>query len=113
MSQSSQEILPDFESLAHNSALVLQCSIKMIRERDEFKHGVTEKEVTQYFPRLMGFELATYGNRLRDNYRKYGTMGKHDVHGKRHYSLFLDEQSLIDHNGCCNCHTTTGKGKKQ
>lgn len=100
----SQSSLPSFEGLAHASALVLQCSIKMIRERSEFNHGVTAKEVMQYFPRLMGFELATYGNRLRDNYRKHGTMGKHDVHGKRHYfPLFLDEQGLIDHNCCSNC----------
>ena len=85
----------------HACALVLQCSIKMIKDKPQFKHGITRKEMIEYFPRLMGFSLATYGNRMRDNCNIHKTMQRHDVHGIRHfYPVILDEQGLICHDNC-------------
>jgi len=76
----------------------------MIKDKPQFKHGVTRKEMEATFPRIMGFSLGTYGNRMRDNANADPpTMGRHDVHGERHFfPLCLDDQKLIDHSRC-NC----------
>ena len=66
-------------------------------------HGLTEREVAEFFPRVCHFALKTYGNRMRDLY-KLGLAGKHSVHGERnYYPIGLDEQGLIDHSKCEEC----------
>ena len=82
--------------------MVLKCAVQMVKEKEQFRHGVTAKEMATYFPRIMEFDLATYGNRMRDNVAN-GTMGRHDVHGERHfYPTCLDDDGEIDHSKC-NC----------
>jgi len=94
----------------HACAMVLKCAVQMVREKEQFRHGITRKEMESTFPRLMGFDLATYGNRMRDNVNLHKTMSRHDVHGERHfYPLCLDEDGEVDHSKC-NCnpqHQTT------
>ena len=90
---------------ARAKACVLKTLVTIIRDRaPHFNHGMTADEVRQFFPRVNGFSLATYGNRLRDLCNEdEPRAGRHDVHGERHfYPLCLDEEGLIDH-GRCNC----------
>lgn len=93
----------------HACAMVLKCSVQMIRDRPiEFREGIHKDDLYECFPRIMGFSLATYGNRLRDCFNILKAMGKHDVPYKngvkrRFFPLVLDEEGLINHSRCVNC----------
>ena len=90
---------------ARAKAAVLKTLVTVIRDRSQYRHGLTANEMRYFFPTVMHFTLATYGNRLRDlvNERE-PRAGRHDVHNERHfYPKILDEQGLIDHTKCINC----------
>lgn len=91
---------------ARAKAAVLKTMVTIIRDKPgEFGHGMTENEVRHFFPNVMHFSLATYGNRLRDLCNEPKPRGgRHDVHGERHFfPLCLDEDGVIDHGRCANC----------
>lgn len=98
--------LDDYQILgARAKACVLKTLVTVIRDKAPiYNHGMTAKEVRQFFPRVNGFSLTTYGNRLRDLVNEEDPRaGRHDVHGERHFfPLCLDEEGLIDHTKC-NC----------
>jgi len=96
------------------NALVLQCTVKMIREhpnenmRRKYSRGVREEDLEVEFPRFMGFSFNIYENKLRACFHSAKTMGKHYVmrDGKprvHYFPLGLDEEGLIRHDGCQNC----------
>lgn len=85
---------------------VLRTMITMIKNYTVIgEHGLTEREVAFYFPKVCHYSLKTYGNRLRDlcNPKLFNPIlaKRHTVHSERHfYPVGLDEQGLIDHSKC-------------
>jgi len=87
---------------------VLKVMTTLIAYYQIHRHGLTEREVAQFFPRICCYSLKTYGNRLRDlcNPKLFNPVlaKRHTVHNERHfYPVGLDERGLIDHSKCMEC----------
>lgn len=107
MSGTYEEMAPTFER--HCEELIDLMEKAVANLPVDFGHGMTPKEIETIHKRLVakGFykkEFKTYENRIRDCFNKYGTAGKHKVHGCIHYfPLSLHEKGLIDHSRHVDC----------
>lgn len=102
MSQ-EQAFLNDYYEGAKACADVLNVMVTIMRDKVQYRHGLTKDEVAQFFPLVKHYRLKTYDNRQRDLYKK-GLAGKHKVHGEMHYfPIGLDEEGVVVHDGCCEC----------
>ncbi len=106
-----QKTFEDLEpTFSRHSVELLQTALQIIRAHPfEFDHGLTPTELEEKHKILVQHgkfqhRFKTYENRVRDNFGKYKTFGKHYVHGYIHYfPISLHEKGLINHSRCERC----------